>query len=71
MENYLKEYMLNQLKTLIDIPSPTGYTAYVQKYLMETLENMGFEPYTLHKGGVICCLGEKETGLCWRHMWTP
>ena len=52
-----KEYMLTQLEQLMAIPSPTGYTIRVQEYLLKELSALGFEPYTLHKGGVICCLG--------------
>ncbi|MEG1862390.1 MAG: M42 family metallopeptidase [Oscillospiraceae bacterium] len=63
MKPQLKEYMLDQLKNLIEIPSPTGYTAKVQSYLMSELESMGYSPYTLHKGGVICDIGGDGDGL--------
>ena len=52
-----KDYMLTQLEQLMAIPSPTGYTKKVQEYLLKELSALGFKPYTLHKGGVICCLG--------------
>lgn len=63
MDIEIKEYMLNQLKNLMEIPSPTGYTAKVQEYVVSQLVELGFKPYTLNKGGVICCLGGKEKPL--------
>ena len=52
-----KEYMLAQFEKLISIPSPTGYTSSVEKYTIECLKEMGYNPVTPHKGGVICELG--------------
>lgn len=63
MKQNLKEYMLTQLKNLISIPSPTGYTKEICEYLIKELELMGFKPYLLHKGGVICPLNEGENAL--------
>ncbi len=63
MNTQIKDYMLEQLKNLMAIPSPTGYTAEVQKYLLDTLKELGFEPYTINKGGVVCCLGGEENPI--------
>ena len=63
MKNELKEYMLGQLEKLLSIPSPTGYTKEVCSYLEKELKSMGFNPYSLHKGGVICELNEGENAL--------
>lgn len=63
MDASLKEYMLMQLKNLINIDSPTGYTKFVSEYLVKELEDMGYCPYTLNKGGVICRLNEGENAL--------
>ncbi len=63
MKQELKEYMLNQLEKLLSIPSPTGYTKEVCAYLTEELEKLGFKPYSLHKGGVICALNEGDNAL--------
>lgn len=57
MKETLKAYMMTQLEKLINIPSPTGYTKEVQKYLVDELTSMGYTPTVLHKGGVICELG--------------
>ena len=63
MKENLKEYMLKQLETLLSIPSPTGYTKEVCEYLEKELSDMGYTPYSLHKGGVICPLNEGENAL--------
>ena len=63
MKQNLKEYMLLQTEKLLSIPSPTGYTREVSNYLMAELESMGYAPYTLNKGGVICRLNEGENAL--------
>ena len=52
-----REYVLNQLKNLITIDSPTGYYENVQNYLINELKEMGFSPKHLRKGGVIVELG--------------
>ena len=73
METEMKqEYVLNQLKTLIGIDSPTGYYENVQNYLMKELEGMGFRPKHLRKGGVIVELGGEGNPLMMlSHVWIP
>ena len=44
MKDTVKNYMLNQLKALMDIPSPTGYTDRVQNYVESQLKDMGYKP---------------------------
>ncbi len=63
MQETLKKYMLQQAEKLLSVPSPTGYTKEVCEYLVTELENMGYKPYTLHKGGVICQLNEGDNAL--------
>ncbi len=63
MKQNLKEYMLLQTEKLLAIPSPTGYTKEVSEYLLSELKSMGYAPYTLNKGGVICQLNEGENAL--------
>jgi len=63
MKPELINFMLGQLEKLLSIPSPTGYTKEVCTYLTEELEKMGFKPYSLHKGGVICPLNEGDNAL--------
>ena len=63
MKQNLKEYMLLQTEKLLSIPSPTGYTKEVSEYLVKELKSLGYAPYTLNKGGVICALNEGENAL--------
>ncbi len=53
----LKDYMLTQLKNIVSIDSPSGYTEQVQSYLMDELTAMGYQPKKLNKGGVTVHLG--------------
>ena len=48
---------------MIGIDSPTGYHYNVQKYLVDTIQAMGFEVRTLRKGGVIANLGGEGNPL--------
>ena len=63
MKEVYKSYMLEQLKKLISIDSPTGYTDNVQTYLMNELTSLGYQPKRLHKGGVTAELGGEGNGL--------
>ncbi|MBQ7903867.1 MAG: M42 family metallopeptidase [Oscillospiraceae bacterium] len=63
MKQHIKEYMIEQLEKLLSIPSPTGYTKEVSDYLMTELQSMGYAPYTLNKGGVVCQLNEGDNTL--------
>lgn len=48
---------------MIGIDSPTGYHYNVQKYLVDTIQAMGFEVRTLRKGGIIANLGGEGNPL--------
>ena len=50
-------YMIDQLKALTAIPSPTGMTRAATDYLLAELTRLGFQPERTRKGTVICCLG--------------
>lgn len=52
-----EKYMLEQLQTLVNIPSPSGMTKEVTDYVMAELTNMGFTPSREKKGTVICPIG--------------
>lgn len=49
--------VLDHLRRLTAIPSPTGYTDAISGYLMETLTGLGFAPVRSRKGTVTCALG--------------
>lgn len=64
MNSYM-DYILTQLKALMAIDSPSGYTKEVTDYLMEQYKEMGYTPKKTVKGGVLVELGgeEKENAL--------
>ncbi len=49
-------YAVEQIQTLLKIPSPTGFTAKVTDYLLNELREMGYQPERTRKGNVICHL---------------
>ncbi len=49
--------VLDHLRRLIAIPSPTGFTGAVSAYLVETLTGYGFAPVRSRKGTITCALG--------------
>jgi putative aminopeptidase FrvX len=51
------EDAVSYIETLCRIPSPTGFTAQAEKYLMDTLKGMGYAPVHTPKGTVVCDLG--------------
>lgn len=53
-------YILEQLKNLLSIDSPTGYTKHVTDYLIKEYENLGYAPAKTVKGGVLVNLGGKD-----------
>lgn len=64
MNSYM-DYILTQLKALMAIDSPSGYTKEVTDYLMAQYKEMGYSPKKTVKGGVLVELGgeEKENAL--------
>ena len=54
---YDMDYILEQLKKLLAIDSPSGYTKQVTDYLMEEYQAMGYAPQRTVKGGVLVDLG--------------
>lgn len=54
------EYMLEQIQTLVNIPSPTGFTHMATDYLLRELTEMGYQPQRTLKGNVICHLCDGE-----------
>lgn len=59
-ETYIKQ-AVEYAKELLAIPSPTGYTAEATKYLMKTLQDMGYNPVETTKGAVQVRLGGEGT----------
>lgn len=57
------EYVLNELKMLTSIPSPSGFTKDVTAYVHKTLTEMGYEPYFSNKGNVHVIIGGEGSPL--------
>ena len=59
------DYMLEQLRALLALDSPTGYTDRAAAYVFDTLRDLGYAPAYTRKGGVLVDLGgrDAENGL--------
>lgn len=55
--NQETQYVLDQLKALIEIPSPSGFTHAAVDHLMDVLTGLGYAPQQTAKGGVLVDLG--------------
>lgn len=62
MENSIP-YILEQLKQLTAIPSPSGYTDRAADHLVQELSAMGYAPKKSVKGGVLVDLGGEGAGI--------
>ena len=58
------------LKELVEIDSPTGFTAQAETYTMNLLKNYGLSPYQTKKGAVICKFGENPIIAISAHLDT-
>ena len=51
MKAIYRDYMLEQLQTIMAIDSPSGYTKNIQAYLNEELKRLGFKYVTIDADG--------------------
>ena len=66
-----REYALKQLETILNIPSPSGFTENAVQYCAEEFKKMGYEPQISPKGGLLVCLGgEGEPIVLGAHLDT-
>lgn len=58
-------YIMENAKKLLTVPSPSGYTHNAAKFLMDELVSMGYEPKLTRKKAVLVDLGgeDKEDGV--------
>lgn len=61
--NTYTTYILEELKKLTSIPSPTGFTKEVTTYVYNTLAAMGYEPSFSNKGNVHVTIGGEGNPL--------
>ena len=65
------DYAIESILALCKINSPSGYTAKAIQYLQDSLDAMGFKPFTTNKNALICDLGgEGEPLLLAAHVDT-
>lgn len=57
------DYIIEQLKKLTAIDSPSGFTGKVTQYTMEQFKKLGYEPHLTNKGCVVCDLGGESNPL--------
>ena len=57
------DYCLSELKALLSIDSPSGFTDKAADYLIGELTTLGYAPEKTRKGGVFCCLGGEGSPL--------
>lgn len=57
------EFIVEQLKNLTAIPSPSSYTKKAAEYLLTTLKEMGYEPELSNKGNVLVTIGGEGNPL--------
>lgn len=46
--------VMDEIITICNIPSPTGYTCEAADYVIKRLKDLGFQPWRTNKGAVIC-----------------
>ena len=67
------DFILEQLKDLTAIDSPTGFTEYAAEHVMNVYKKMGYAPVQTAKGGIFIDLGgknEEDAILLTAHMDT-
>lgn len=60
----------DKLRELVEIDSPTGFTADACEYIYEYFESLGYTPEYTNKGAVKCSLGENPTMAMAAHVDT-
>lgn len=71
MKTEYLNYALKQLETILNIPSPSGFTEKAVEYCAKEFASLGFEPQISAKGGLIVCLGgEGEPIVLGAHLDT-
>ncbi len=60
MEQQILDYILDVLRGILAVDSPSGFTDAAAKYACDRLVEMGYAPSITKKGGVLCCLGGED-----------
>lgn len=54
------DYIVEQIETLVNIPSPSGYTKQAMEYVKQTAEELGFSGSYTRKGGLVIYVPGKQ-----------
>ena len=65
------DFILEQLKSLTAIDSPTGFTEYAAEHVMNVYKKMGYAPVQTAKGGIFIDLGGLPTWIPLVQWFTP
>lgn len=56
-----RDFAVEQAVKLLSIDSPSGYTEQAAQWVLEAFRSLGCEAHITTKGGVLACLGGKDT----------
>ena len=54
------DYMVEEIRKILAIDSPSGYTREVADYVMEEYKKLGYEPQLTVKGGILVAIGGRD-----------
>ena len=54
------DYMVEEIRKILAIDSPFGYTREVADYVMEEYKKLGYEPQLTVKGGILVAIGGRD-----------
>ena len=55
------DYIVEQTKKILSIDSPSGYTKEVAEYVINEYKNLGYNPTSTVKGGVLIEIGGNDS----------
>lgn len=58
--NINKNYLKKTLKTILETPSPSGYTHHITELIKNYIEPFGYEVETTHKGALVITIPGKD-----------
>ncbi len=56
------DYIMEETKKLLAVPSPSGFTRHAAEFVKKELEEMGYAPVITGKGAVLADLGGEDAG---------
>lgn len=65
MQSTYLNYALRQLEAIVNIPSPSGFTAEAVRYCSNEFANMGYTPEITPKAACLSAWAARAKGFCW------